>query len=313
MPRFSVIIPIYNKEKDVETTIKSVLNQTYVDYEVILVDDGSTDNSLNIVNTIEDDRIQIFTKQNEGVSKTRNYGIKKAKAEHIAFLDADDYWYPNHLENLNFLITTYPNHNWFASAYEKKRTEKLTVKMDSPILKNGDEWYGEVEDFFKYCYKDCLVWTSTVCFKKEFFNNLNGFSKSYTHGEDTDLWIRAALQSSLIFSNKITATHNLISNNRSTDIPVLKRNIIDINSFIDKEKNNPSLKKYLDLNRFSLIIKNKLSGVEKVKTNEYLKEIDITNLNGNQQFLIKQPKFILKFLFSIQKIFEKLGIRLSSF
>ena len=156
MPRFSVIIPIYNKEKDVETTIKSVLNQTYIDYEVILVDDGSTDNSLDIVNAIEDDRIQIFTKQNEGVSKTRNYGITKAKAEYIAFLDADDYWYPNHLENLNFLITTYPNHNWFASAYEKKRTEKLTVKMDSPILKNGDEWYGEVEDFFKY-----IIWLCT--------------------------------------------------------------------------------------------------------------------------------------------------------
>ena len=104
MPRFSVIIPIYNKEKDVETTIKSVLNQTYIDYEIILVDDGSTDNSLNIVNAIEDDRIQIFTKQNEGVSKTRNYGITKAKAEYIAFLDADDYWYPNHLEILHNLI-----------------------------------------------------------------------------------------------------------------------------------------------------------------------------------------------------------------
>ena len=63
MPKFSVIIPIYNKEKDVKTTIKSVLNQTYVDYEIVLVDDGSTDNSLNIVNTIKDDRIQIFTKK----------------------------------------------------------------------------------------------------------------------------------------------------------------------------------------------------------------------------------------------------------
>ena len=83
MLRFSVIIPIYNKEKDVETTIKSVLNQTYIDYEIILVDDGSTDNSLNIVNAIEDDRIQIFTKQNEGVSKTRNYGITKSKRINI--------------------------------------------------------------------------------------------------------------------------------------------------------------------------------------------------------------------------------------
>ena len=313
MIKFSVIIPLFNKEEDILDTITSVLKQSYTNFEVIIIDDGSTDTSAEKVKGVKDSRVFLYQKKNEGVSVARNIGVDKATSPYIAFLDGDDYWHPNHLENFNNLISAYPNHNWFASAYEKKRTEKLTVKMDSPILENGDEWYGEVGDFFKYCYKDCLLWTSAVCFKKEFFNYLNGFNKSYTHGEDTDLWIRAALQSSLIFSNKITATHNLIGNNRSTDIPVLKRNIIDINSFIDKEKNNQYLKKYLDLNRFSLIIKNKLSGVEKVKTNEYLKEIDITNLNGNQQFLIKQPKFILKFLFSIQKIFEKLGIRLSSF
>ena len=313
MSYISIIIPLYNKEKDIKKTIDSVLKQTYINFEVVIIDDGSTDNSLEIVKRINDKRIKLYQKENEGVSIARNLGVEKATSPYIAFLDGDDYWHPNHLENINFLITTYPNHNWFASAYEKKRTEKLTVKMDSPILENGDEWHGEVDDFFKNCFKDSLVNSSSVCFKKKFFKDLNGFNISYTHGEDTDLWIRAALSSKIIFYNNFTSIQNLESNNRSTDIPIVKRNIIDINSFTEKEKNNPSLKKYLDLNRFSLIIKNKLSGVEKVKTNEYLEVIDLTNLSGNQQFLIKQPKFILKLLFSIQKIVEKLGIRLSSF
>jgi len=143
MPRFSVIIPIYNKEKDVETTIKSVLNQTYIDYEVILVDDGSTDNSLDIVNAIEDDRIQIFTKQNEGVSKTRNYGITKAKAEYIAFLDADDYWYPNHLEILHHLIKKFPEEAWYATSYEKRFHTNFKSPMNSPILTKGKDWSGK--------------------------------------------------------------------------------------------------------------------------------------------------------------------------
>ena len=91
MPKFSIIIPLYNKEKDIETTINSVLNQTFTNYEVILVDDGSTDNSYKVVSDIEDSRIQIFKKENQGVSKARNYGVSKAKTEYIAFLDADDF------------------------------------------------------------------------------------------------------------------------------------------------------------------------------------------------------------------------------
>ena len=75
MPKFSVIIPLYNKEKDVETTINSVLNQTFTNYEVILVDDGSTDNSYKVVSDIEDSRIQIFKKENEGVSKATSAQI----------------------------------------------------------------------------------------------------------------------------------------------------------------------------------------------------------------------------------------------
>lgn len=313
MIRFSVVIPLFNKEEDIYSTIDSVLKQTYNNFELIIIDDGSTDSSIDIVKTIKDNRIKIFQKKNEGVSSARNFGVEKSSFEHIAFLDGDDYWYPNHLEILNHLIAKFPNHLWYAAAYEKNRNGKLTTKIDSPILENGKNWSGEIKDFFNYSFKDSLVNSSSVCLKKDFFIDLKGFIQNITHGEDTDLWIRAAINSSLVFSNKITSRHNLKSKNRSSKVPITKRSITDINKFLEEEKRNPSLKKYLDLNRYSLIIKSKLSGIESQTTKAYIKKIDVKNLNKKQQFLIKQNKFTLQIFFLFQKSLEKLGVRLSSF
>ena len=88
MPVFSIIIPLYNKEKYIQNTIESALHQTFTDFEIIVVNDGSTDSSLAIVEQIEDSRIKIFSTKNGGVSKARNYGIEKAQSDLIAFLDS---------------------------------------------------------------------------------------------------------------------------------------------------------------------------------------------------------------------------------
>ena len=95
---FSIIIPLYNKADYIAETLKSVLNQTYCDYEVIVVNDSSTDNSLEVASSFQDERIHIYTKENEGVSAARNYGIMHAKYDYIAFLDADDWWEPGKLK-----------------------------------------------------------------------------------------------------------------------------------------------------------------------------------------------------------------------
>ncbi len=313
MNKISVIIPLYNKEKEILNTINSVLNQSYANFELIVIDDGSTDASAEIVKGIKDDRVKLFQNKNEGVSIARNFGVLQSKALYVAFLDGDDYWYPNHLENLNHLIEKFPNHLWYASAYEKKRNNHLTTKMDSPVLENGDKWSGEIDELFKYCYKDCLVWTSAVCFRKEFFNTLKGFNANFSHGEDTDLWIRAALNSKLAFSNRITSCHNLISSNRSANVPINNRHTLDFDSFLLEEKKNPSLKKYLDLNRYSQIIKNNLSGKNPQLTSEYLKKIDINSLNRKQRFLINQNRNVLVLLLKFQNILEKIGLRASTF
>ena len=119
MPRFSVVIPLYNKEGYILNTINSVLAQTYIDFELIIINDRSTDTSLEIAENIEDSRIQIIQHSvNKGLSASRNTGIKNAKSEYIAFLDADDLWKPTFLEKIDLLITDYPEASLFASKYE---------------------------------------------------------------------------------------------------------------------------------------------------------------------------------------------------
>ena len=105
---FSVVIPLYNKRDYIKETIESVLLQTYTDFEIIVVNDSSTDDSLAIVQSFNDSRIRIYTKPNGGVSDTRNYGLKKALGEYICFLDADDLWTSEYLYNLHCIILKYP-------------------------------------------------------------------------------------------------------------------------------------------------------------------------------------------------------------
>lgn len=114
-PFFSVIIPAYNLGKYIATTIQSVLAQTFQDFEIIVVNDGSTDETVSIIQSFHDPRIHLVSQPNGGVSRARNAGMKKAQGSYIAFLDGDDYWYPEHLAlatdffNLHPKILVYSN------------------------------------------------------------------------------------------------------------------------------------------------------------------------------------------------------------
>ncbi|MBT8256619.1 MAG: glycosyltransferase family 2 protein, partial [Bacteroidia bacterium] len=97
---FSVVIPLYNKEAFISTTIRSVLDQSFQDFELLVIDDGSTDDSHKIVQEFNDSRIRLKSIKNSGVSVARNFGVEKSKYDWIAFLDADDYWTSGFLETL---------------------------------------------------------------------------------------------------------------------------------------------------------------------------------------------------------------------
>lgn len=314
MPRFSVVIPLYNKEKDILNTLKSVSNQTFNNFEVLVIDDGSTDRSVEVVKQVKDKRIKLITKKNEGVGPTRNFGVCNAQADYIVFLDADDYWYPNHLENLNTLINTFPDAKWYLTAYEKKRNKHLITKIDCDIASQEEGWMGIIHNYFKNSLRDTLAWTSAVCIKKDFFNSLQGFDINITHGagEDTDLWLRAALQAAPAFINIVSAQHNLQGSNRISNTPTHKRNFMNLDTYEVYAKKNIYLKKYLDKNRYALALQHKLINDFK-SFKKYTKHLHASNLTLRQRFLLKTPNFILKGLLKFQKYLEKIGVRLSSF
>ena len=313
MPEVSVIIPLYNKEKDILHTLESLRKQTFSQFEAIVVNDGSTDSGVEIVKTFGDPRIRIFDKKNEGVARTRNLGVNKATAPLIAFLDADDFWYPNHLQNLIALSTSFPQGKWFATAYEKKHTPDFTTAMISPLMKKHP-WQGEVPDYFANSLTDALAWTSAVAMKKDFFLALRGFDATITNGagEDTDLWLRAALESPLIFTTEISATHNLIGSNRISFTPTKKRVFMNPDKYEATATHYPSLKKYLDVNRFSFALQHKLAGDSKT-FHHYRNTLNPENLNQKQRFLLKQPRWVLIMLKKLKRIMENMGVRITAF
>lgn len=310
-PFFSVVIPLYNKEKHVKSTLNSVISQNFADFEVIIVNDGSTDNSIAVVNSIIDSRISVFTTKNHGVSHARNFGISKAKANYIAFLDADDLWKPFHLKDLKVLIENFPNCGMYCKAYEKRFFKTKTVPIRINNLENG--FNGIVTNFFDKITKDSLAWTSATVVPKKVLNKYNNFDIKLRSGQDTYLWIKIALENKVAFSSKISAikvidsltNHLSFSKNRIDRVKLLDR-------FKLQEQENKYLKKYMDLNRFSVAIERKIAG-DHTSFNEIIKNIDVRNLNKKQRFLLVLPKFFLQILMNFKYFLLKKKFYLSPF
>ena len=312
-PKLSIVIPLYNKANAIGKTIDSVLHQTFKNYELIIVNDGSTDNSLMIVEAVRDSRIKFFTTKNQGVSAARNYGISKAQTDYIAFLDADDIWLTNHLENLNQLIEKFPDCGLYCTAYVKQYKNVSTPAVYKNIPKvNG--WMGIVADYFESSINNSIAWTSATLVPKTILETLNGFDETITlgAGEDTDLWIRAALQYPVAFSNSATAIHNLIAENRVSNSKTELRQFLDLDVYEPFANDNPSLKIYLDVNRFAIGMQYKLSGNNKTADN-YFNKIDYKSLNKKQRFLLSKSAKTLVIMKNFQSIFRNFKVNLTPF
>lgn len=214
---FSIVVPLYNKELSVQNTLESVINQTFPEFEIIVVNDGSSDNSVNKVNLIEDNRIRIIHQENQGVSAARNKGIKLAKYEWIAFLDADDLWEPNHLEEMSKLIRKYPLQKFFSTSFVSIQSEPIT----KPVLTNSsNEEDYIVDDYFQGMLEKHLVCVGSVVMHKSVIGQIGDFNETLSIGEDLDCWARIGKYYSLVKSDKITFTYRLDAENRSIHKPL---------------------------------------------------------------------------------------------
>ena len=202
--RFSVIIPLYNKASYVAKAIESVLSQTFVDFELIVVDDGSRDDSFSIAaQAVEGhDNCRIIRQENTGVSTARNNGVACSRGEFICFLDADDWWVPTFLERMDWLIRTYPEAGIYGTNYYYVKNGRQRVCVTT--AETGYINYCKV-----YAEKLQMPLSSiSVAIPRPVFLASGGFKPSLKLGEDFDLWIRIALQNRVAFLDEPLAYYN---------------------------------------------------------------------------------------------------------
>ena len=212
MPLFSIVIPLYNKEKEIAGTMDSVLTQTFEDYEVIIVDDGSTDRSHDIVSAYRDPRIRIIQKENEGVSSARNRALEEAQGEFVAFLDADDRWAPEYLAVIEGIIRDTPEAKFIASAYYRQSATRITKKTVP-----GPARMIIIPDLLKYYAKrHSIIQTSSVCIKRDVFGETGNFSDEIP-GQDIDMWIKVSLKYDIYYYTGVLNYYNAGANNRICD------------------------------------------------------------------------------------------------
>jgi glycosyltransferase involved in cell wall biosynthesis len=219
MYKVSVIIPTYNRASAFLRALDSVLSQSFVDFEVIIVDDGSTDNTREVLGPYltKDSRIKYLYRENSGKPAiARNFGIRKASGEYIAFLDSDDLWVDAKLEKMLRFVEQ-NGFDWACSATyrvsDDKFDEYTILEMPVKYLKKD----GESLDLIKYglfSFTSMPIFPGAVIIKKDVFEAVGGFDEKFLIGEDSDLWMKLEeagfkggyLDEPLYFYNKNTTS-----------------------------------------------------------------------------------------------------------
>lgn len=214
--KFSIVLPLYNKEKSVKSTVQSILKQKHIDFELLIVNDGSTDNSLSIVLSFNDSRIRIINKENGGVSSARNLGIKEAKYEWIVLFDADDIMYEDALLEYIELHSLFPEIFVFAASFDKKADGKI-YKFPSTNKKYIVRNYEKAELFSVLRTSMSVVMTQSICINKNCFLYVGMFDINYTNSEDLEMWKRLFSKYNFAKSEKSVAIYRMDTENRSDD------------------------------------------------------------------------------------------------
>jgi glycosyltransferase involved in cell wall biosynthesis len=208
---FSVIIPLYNKADYISKTVQSVLNQTVAEFEIIIVDDGSTDNSLEIVESFRDERIRIIRQENNGVSSARNTGIVNSKYEYVALLDADDYWTTTFLEEISSMIRCIEadmyGTNYFLNTDGNLSDNRYTIKRGKQSV---SKWF--------LSHLRPVFFTSSVVIRKQIFEKTGMFDTRISYGEDMDMWIRIASCGEIAYSSKRLVVYNKTKDSLTTHL-----------------------------------------------------------------------------------------------
>ena len=206
--KISVVVPLYNKARQIFRALRSVLNQSHQEFEIIVVNDGSSDGSEEIVKNINDSRIRLINQDNSGVSSARNTGIKLAESDFIALLDADDEWLVEHLSNICKVIESYPNAALYATSYFYTDPNGC-ISIPKFRMKIPKNWSGILnsDSYLENSLGAPIFNSSSVCLNRPYLQKIGLFNEEITSGEDLDLWLRISLACPIAYTNNQTAIY----------------------------------------------------------------------------------------------------------
>ena len=302
MPVFSVVIPLYNKQNYIAATLQSVLAQTFADFEVLVVNDVATDNSLAVAQQFTDPRISVVSHDvNKGLSASRNTGIKRAQGTYVAFLDADDTWHPHFLETIYQLTLNYPEADMFATKYEEVYPGNVVI--EHPFrYKNG-----LLDNFFERALQKPVYCPSSLCVRTSAFAKTGLYNETITMGEDVDFNVRAHLACRMAYSDKPLVRYTMVSQNQIMHSSMHGKTIIDHDFYEKAYPERKDLKKNLDFHRYTMAKRYRLAG-DRHTCNKLIKAIDPANLNHMQRLLLHAPAFVLRLIGKIKGLLVKKGL-----
>lgn len=306
--KFSIVIPLYNKQRYIRQAIESVLAQTFQDFELLVVNDASTDGSRELAQSFG--RIKLIDhSRNKGLSASRNTGIQNAQAPFVVFLDADDYWEPGFLEEISKLTEAFPQASLFATAYDEVYPS-LVLKPRTLLGDVPDKARLLITDYFARNLGQPLYNHSSLCVRKSLFEQIGGYHENLTFSEDVEFGIRANLASPLAYSNRVLSHYRAWAENQITNNGIKDKKIPEL-GFLELEKDRKDLKKYLDFERYVMAMHCKLSSRTEFKKLVLL--IDPKNLNFKQRLLLASPVFVVRLIRTFKRTLLRLGWRWSTY
>lgn len=295
---FSVIIPLYNKAPYVRKAVESVVGQAYGEWELVVVDNGSTDGSGEIVAGYTDPRIRLLhLDENIGPGEARNRGVAESTAPYICFLDADDWWEPTFLEEMAVLTERHPNAGIYGTGYYIVKDGK---KRLAPIGVEEGFTEGEINYCCVYAKTLCMPLTSiSVCIPRAVFEKAGGFPTDVKLGEDFLLWLRIALTNKVVLTSKPLSNYNQDvdsafrgTHNKRYDPDTFMTFYFD--RFAEEEAKNHDLKVLLDRLRVYTLMNFRKDNLFPDKVQHEIGKVDFKNVDSIYRFYYKAPYWVVK-------------------
>ena len=308
---FSVIIPLYNKRNAIVATLQSVLAQTYQNFEIVVVDDGSTDNSAQVVEELisaypqplpKGKGVRLVRKANGGVCSARNRGIQEAKYDYIALLDGDDLWDEHYLEEQAKLIQDFPEAKMWGVNYAFVKNGNIRKCYQGL----GENYRGYVNNYFGTSHND-LFCSSSVVIKKDAFDVAGYFDENIAYSEDLDMWYRIILHYPVAFYDKVLAYYNQDADNRCAyDLNIHYDLTRYLPYYIDKyqrefDKNRVFSKYLCTLAAVTILHKGYYFGNKKDRTDadRVVKYLRYQDIHPKYRFIFKTPRYIGKLVYKL--------------